>query len=194
MVQAVYRECGRKCFENDHKIAPKCRPGGLKIAPKCLLGASRRPPKAQPTTETLCKSFFTLLGRSWRLLGLSWGCLGAILEPRAAPAASWGAPAPPGPSRGLSLAPGTLQEAPKAREINKIMKSIVFYEVSAGKPAFVWWSHGNSLAFSVFWWSYVKSFVFSVSRLVLRSISRVFVVWWSYAKSLAFSVPRLVLR
>ena len=34
--------------------------------------------------------------------------------------------------------------------------------------AFVWWSHGNSLAISVVWWSYVKSLAFSVPRLVLR--------------------------
>ena len=41
--------------------------------------------------------------------------------------------------------------------------------------AFVWWSHGKSLAFSVVWWSYGKSLAFSV-------------VWWCRGESLAFSV------
>ena len=43
--------------------------------------------------------------------------------------------------------------------------------------AFVWWSHGKSLAFSVVCWSNGKSLAFSVPRLVLRYISRV--VWGS---------------
>ena len=43
--------------------------------------------------------------------------------------------------------------------------------------AFLRWSHGKSLAFSVVCWSNGKSLAFSVPRLVLRYISRV--VWGS---------------
>ena len=110
-----------------------------KIVQKCFPGASRRPPKAQPTTETLCKPFFHPLGALLAALGAVLGPLGPLLRP---PGALLGPIlASLGPfgrllaSWGLSLAPGAPQEAPKARKINKISKSIVLYKVSAGNTA-----------------------------------------------------------
>ena len=67
--------------------------------------------------------------------------------------------------------------------------------------AFVWWSHGKSLACFVVWWSHGKSLAFPVRRFVCRkslffscgsacfTVNLAFsVAWWSNGKSRAVSV------